>query len=209
MSRTRTLSALSALVAFAAACGGAATEDDMGEAQAMVMDVEAPECYLARGTVEEAEARVSPLSRTEFTLSGAPALLCYGAPSANGRQIMDSLFVYGSPERIGANEPTTLHLTAPAIVGDVALEAGSYTIYAIGTADEWEIFINPNYQRWGVPISDEVRATEIGSFMATPMATDGMVETMNYRWEPTDETMGNLIFEWENTAVAIHVMAGG
>ena len=209
MPSKRTLYSLLILPAITLACAQGeepAAEDDMGAAQEVAMDLEAPECYLARGTREEAEARVSPLSTTAFDLGAGQGLLCYGAPSANGREIMGALLTYGGPERIGANEPTTLHLNVPATVGGVALEPGSYSLYAIANADEWEFFLNSNYQRWGIPINEEVRATEVGSFTATPAAIDEMVETLRYRWDG-DSNMGNLILEWENTQVAIHVMA--
>ena len=36
---------------------------------------------------------------------------------------------------------------------------------------------------------------------------DEYVETLQYRFEPTaDGAMGNLVLEWENTRVTIHVM---
>lgn len=189
-----------------AACSG---EEDMGEAQAMVQNVEAPECYIARATLEEAEARPSPLRQTTITLGDSQALLCYGAPSARDREVMGGLLKYGQPERIGANEPTTIHLTSAASVGGISLEPGSYSIYAIANADEWEFFINTNWQRWGIPLNDEIRATEVGSFTATPTAIDEMVETVTYSWEPNEDgTMGEIVLEWEHTQVRLPVHAG-
>ena len=89
--------------------------------------------------------------------------LCYGAPSARGREIMGGLLVYGQPEPIGANEPTTTHLHAPATVGGVELEPGSYSIYAIADEDEWEFFIDTmvgalTYRMAPVEIADLVGA---------------------------------------------------
>jgi len=197
-------------ILVAACAAPEAGDEDMGEAQAMEQSVEAPECYIASGTLEEAQALPSPLTQTEITFEGGRGLLCYGAPSARGREIMGGLLVYGQPERIGANEPTTIHLTAPAAVGGVSLEPGSYSIYAIANEDEWHFFINSNWQRWGIPIDAEVRATEVGSFTATPTATEEMVETLTYRWEPNAEnTMGDVVLEWENTRVKFHVHPDG
>lgn len=206
---TLRLPALMLAATVLAACSGDG-EDDMGEAQAMVQNVEAPECYIARGTIEEAEARTSPLRQTELTFAdGHSGLLCYGAPSARGREVMDGLLKYDQPERIGANEPTTLHLTGPATVGGVSLQPGSYSIYAVANADEWEFFINTNWQRWGIPINDEIRATEVGSFTASPMAIGELVETVTYSWEPNEDgTMGEIVLEWEHTQVRLPMHAG-
>ncbi len=206
-----TLPTLVLSATLVAACAAPdAGEQDMGEAQAMEQNVEAPECYVARGTIEEAQARVSPLSQTEIGFEGGQGFLCYGAPSARGREIMGGLFVYGQPERIGANEATAIHLTAPASVGGVSLEAGSYSIYAIANTDEWEFFINSDWQRWGVPISAEVRASEVGRFTATPTAIEEIVEMLTYRWEPNAEnTMGDIVLEWEHTQVRFPVRPEG
>lgn len=184
-----------------AACGGGDSTDDAAAGEMEMAVAEAGlECYIARGTMAEAQERPSPLTTTRFELNGSEALLCYGAPSARGREIMGGLVVYDQPERIGANEPTTLHLSSAATVGGVALEPGSYSIYAIPGADEWEIFINSNWERWGIPIDESVRSGDVGSFTATPEETDEFVETLQYRWED-----GALLLEWENTRVRIPV----
>ncbi len=206
-----TLASLVLSASLLVACTAPDTGDqDMGEAQVVEQNVEAPECYVGRGTIEEVQARLSPLRQTEIGFEGGQGLLCYGAPSARGREIMGNLLAYGRLERIGANEPTTIHLTAAASVGGVSLEPGSYSIYAIPNADEWEFFINSDWQRWGVPINDEVRASEVGSFTVTPTALEEMVETLTYRWEPNAEnTMGDIVLEWEHTQIRFHVGPGG
>jgi Protein of unknown function (DUF2911) len=206
MRRFSTLPALVLGGLVLAACAG---EEAMDEAASSEMDVASGdplECYIARGTMAEAQDRPSPLRETEFAVGGHDGLLCYGAPSARGRDIMGGLLVYGQPERVGANEPTTMHLTGPATVGGVSLGAGSYSIYAIPAEDEWEFFINSNWERWGIPIDNAVRASEVGSFTAEPEAIENYVETLQYRFEATsDNTMGDVILEWENTRVKFHI----
>jgi len=207
MRRITTLPVLLAGGLILAACA-----DTMEEADTSEMDVAAGDdvaCYIARGSLAEALDRPSPLSQTDFSVGDHSGLLCYGAPSAKGRDIMGGLLVYGQPERIGANEPTTIHLTGPASIGGVSLEAGSYSIYAVAGMDEWEFFINANWQRWGIPIDDVVRTADVGSFTAAPEAMDELVETLSYRFEPTaDGTMGDMVMEWEHTRVKFHMHPG-
>ena len=208
-----------------ASAGGESGEVSMSSA------VTYPECRIApaterypqRGTPEEVSGRPSPLLDVTVDYENGVGRLCYGAPSANDREVMGGLVPFESPWRAGANEPTTLHLTAPALLGTipgedesfmaldpVALEAGSYSLYAIPGENEWEIFVNPNHERWGVPITDEVRSTEIGSFKVVPETTDEMVETMSYGYYPNSEnTMGNISMMWENTRVRFHLHPGG
>jgi len=200
---------LPAFLLILAACGGEAMEEAAPSEMAVAAG-DALECYLARGTMAEAQERPSPLRETRFSVGGNDGLLCYGAPSARGREIMGGLLVYGQPERIGANEPTTIHLAGPANVGGVALEPGSYSIYAVPSADEWQFFINSNWERWGIPIDGSVRASEVGSFTVAPEEMEEFVETLTYRFEPMSEnTMGDVVLEWENTRLRFHVHPGG
>ena len=166
----------------------------------------APEiaCYLTATPAEAAE-RPSPLGEIVLTFGDRAAKLCYGRPSANERTVMGELVPFESPWRMGANEATAIHLPFAAEIGGVALEAGSYSIFGIPGESEWEIFINGTAERWGVPISDEVRAEDLGSFSRPATASAEMVETLTYTWEAHGEGMGHIVMEWENTRVEIPV----
>ena len=153
------------------------------------------ECLIMGENIEE---RLSPLQEVRFAYEGGGGLLCYGAPSARAREIMGGLVPFGELWRGGANEPTTLHLSASATLGDISLDAGSYSIYMIPGESEWEFFVNSNFERWGVPIDDDVRSTEIGSFTVTAGSTYEMVETLLY-----EHMEGHLMLSWENTQVHI------
>ena len=142
-----------ALLSMLAACGGqdaAMDEPEGGAPPAAAPQAAAPSgggglsCTLQGATLEEARARVSPHQSLSFNLGSNQALLCYGAPSVRGREIMGGLVPYGEPWRMGADEPTTLHLSSRANVGGVALQPGSYSLYAIPAANQWQIFINSN-----------------------------------------------------------------
>jgi len=201
------------VVLVSTACGGTSSdaapmEDAMAAAP---VTLEAGGCYLQGATLEEAEnTRPSPLQQTEIVFEGGAARLCYGSPAAAGRIVMGALVPFGDLWRSGANEPTTIHLTSPASIGGVALEPGSYSLYAVPGESEWEFFLNTNFERWGIPISDEVRGTEVGSFTTTPTLIDESVERLSFRYEVNNEnTMGDLVMEWENTQLRFHVHPGG
>lgn len=166
-------------------------------------------CYLARGTVEDAANRPSPLGATVITLGGEEAKLCYGRPSAKGRAVMGELVPMGAPWRTGANEATALHLPFAAEVGGVDLEPGVYSLYTVPGEGEWEIVLNGAHERWGIPINDEVRGQDVGSFKRPAESTDEMVEALTFRWESHGEEMGHLIMEWEHTRVEIPIHKEG
>ena len=112
---------------------------------------------------------------------------------------------FGRPWRMGANEPTTLHLGFAATVGGIALEPGSYTLYAIPTEDEWTIVINGKTDRWGIPIDDKVRAADVGSFPVTPAPLDHPVEQLTFTFQPSGSRGGDLVYAWEKRTFRIPI----
>jgi hypothetical protein len=113
---------------------------------------------------------------------------------------------YETPWEMGANEPTTLHLPFPARVGTVDLQPGSYSLYAIPGQDEWTIVVNGNPNRWGVPISAEVRAADLGSFSVTPQVSARPVETLSFTFRPNGPASGALVYAWERLTFSIPVI---
>jgi len=166
-------------------------------------------CFLRGATAEEAAARPSPLGRLAFTLGDADGFVCYGRPSANGREVMGALVPFGEPWRLGANEATSIHLSAPATIGDVAVEAGAYSIYAIPGETEWQFVVNGQVERWGIPINDEVTAANVGTVTRPVTATEAPVEQFTVSYVSHGDTMGHLVFEWENTRVELPLHTAG
>lgn len=168
------------------------------------MGQEAPACrWTASG--EELTGRASPPDSASVALGGGTAKVCYSAPSIRGRQIMGGLVPYGEPWRMGANEPTTLHLPVAAEVGGVRVEAGSYALYAIPGESEWTIVLNSDPARWGIPINDQVRANDVGSFTVQPEAIDEAVERMTIEMESAAGGAARVVLEWENTRVSFPI----
>lgn len=189
-------------VFFVAGCGGGSGEGEMAEAGEAEEGMVATEAAAGLNCVVmgDVEGRQSPLQEVRFSAGGGEALLCYGAPSARERVVMGDLVPFGEPWRVGANEPTTVHLSVAASFGGVPLQPGSYSLYAIPGESEWAFHLNSNFERWGIPIDDAVRATEVGRFTAMPSATAEMVETMTF-----EQVDGQMRFSWENTQIDIPI----
>jgi hypothetical protein len=146
---------------------------------------------------------------TVIALGGQEAKVCYGSPSVKGRTMFGDLEKFGQPWRLGANEATALHLPFAAEVGGIDLEPGSYSLFATPGEDEWEIFVNSTFERWGIPLNDEVTAANVGSFNRPTAATEDLVEQLTFRWEAHGDDMGHLVIEWENTRVEVPMRKGG
>ena len=112
------------------------------------------------------EGRKSPLDSLTFTVAKQPVKLCYGRPSSRGRTMIGGAAVpYGKLWRTGANEPTIFFTP-------VALDAspgsrvppGTYSLYTVPGATEWEIIVNRSTTQWGEEsnYTPEVQAQEVG-----------------------------------------------
>ena len=167
-------------------------------------------CWL-RGetTPEQATERPSPLGAVAIEMHGQTAQICYSRPSASGREIFGALVPFGEIWRTGANEATQLHLPFKAQIGGVDVEPGVYSLYTIPGENEWEFFLSSNYQRWGIPVTDEVRNAEVATASRPVTHMDEAVETFTIRYESHGGMMGHLVFEWENTRVELPIHHGG
>lgn len=209
---TRTLPLMAAAL-LAGACGSAEEAPEAAEAPAeaaltaaeVTAAVEGLECFLNNSTMAEAAERPSPLHQEPIVLGRDVGKVCYGAPAARDREIMGGLVPFGELWRVGANEATALHVPFAVNVGGLALEAGSYSLFALPGETEWQFFVSPIWERWGVPITDEVQASALGSFMVTPATSDEMVEVLEYSWEASGPNAGTLTLAWENTRLPIPV----
>jgi len=160
-----------------------------------------PACAF-RGAPSALAERPAPLDSVLVAFGDGVAKLCYGRPTAGSAIRVGGEFPHGSPWQMGANEPTTLHLPFPAALGSVELQPGSYSLYAIPDVEAWTIVVNGNPNRWGVPISAEVRAADIGSFRVPTTMLTQPVERLTFRWEGGGDS-GVLVYEWERTGLSI------
>lgn len=201
------------LAVLSGACGPASDSEaeSSGEAAAGG-DVAAAEasidlsCWLRDGATEaEAAERTSPLGQTEIALEGHMGRICYGRPSARDRVVEGGLIPFGEPWRVGANEATAIHLSFPALVGGVELQPGSYSLYAVAGEFEWEFFLNSEAERWGIPINEDVMASNVGSFTGLPRTLTEPVEQFTINWHTHEGENGHLVMEWGTTRVEIEV----
>jgi hypothetical protein len=162
-------------------------------------------CWLQRGTMAEAAERPSPRDSAVVSLGDAEVKICYGAPSARGRQVMGGLVPYDAPWRAGADEATSLHVPFRADVAGVVVDPGVYSLYTVPGNESWEIALNGTVERWGIPITPAVVEADIGRGTAAAEPMDEMVERLQYRFEPTGEGAADLLLEWERTRVRIPI----
>lgn len=162
-----------------------------------------------RGTAAELATRVSPLDSAQVRLPGGTIKLCYGRPSIRSRQVMDSLVPYGTPWRLGANEPTRLFLPFAAEVAGVRARRGTYSLYVVPRATAWEIHLNRAVDRWGIPIDSVVTHQDVGMGTVPVEPLSQPVEQLTIRFGPVAGGATELVVEWEKTRVRIPIRKAG
>lgn len=167
-----------------------------------------PPCWV-RGDAADLELRASPFDSTSVVLEPGPVKVCYSRPRKLGRPIMGRLVPFGEPWRLGADEATAIHLPAAGTVAGVALEPGWYSLYVIPGQEEWRIVVNAEVRRWGIPIDDEVRRSDVGTGTVPVESTDELVELMTIRMERRSASAADLVVEWDRTRVRVPVILSG
>jgi len=160
-------------------------------------------CWV-RGERSDLDIRISQLDSISTVLEGFPLKICYSRPRALGRPIMGRLVPYGEPWRLGANEATVLHTPVPLMVGEVRIEPGEYSLYAIPDSTEWQVVVNDTIRRWGIPISRDVRAADLGLTAVHVESLLEAVELFTMRFERTSAAV-DLVIEWERTRIRLPI----
>lgn len=199
------VAAAAALLPLASLPATPATGPDGAPREAAIQ--EAPACQF-NASGEELTGRASPPDSSSVALGGHMLKICYSSPRKRGRDVFGGLVAYDRPWRLGANEPTTLHVTAPISVGGVELSQGSYAVYAIPGEESWEIVFNDATERWGIPIDASVRENDVGSASATPASTESTVENMTLELTSADGG-ATLSMAWDDTRWSVPIEAAG
>jgi len=147
--------------------------------------------------------RPSPPASASCDLGGGATITTdYSSPRMKGRKIYGGLVPFGEVWRAGANEATTFVTSAAVKVGGTAVPAGSYTLFAIPTADKWTLIINKHTGEWGVPYKYE--SEELARVPMSVSKLDAPVENFTIAYDKSGSGC-TLRMDWENTRAAVSV----
>ena len=149
--------------------------------------------------------RKSPHDSASVAMDGGTVKVCYGRPHQNGREIMGKLVPYAEPWRVGADEATAIHVPFRASIAGVNVEPGWYSIYAIPGEKQWQIVVNSDAQRWGVPIDAGVQAKDVGKGMVTSEHSATPVEMLTIALTSALPTKATMDIAWADTHVRVPI----
>lgn len=147
---------------------------------------------------------LSPPAQATVSLDGKPITIDYSAPSARGRKIMGALVPYDKVWRTGANAATTLKTPVNLHIGDLAVPAGTYTLYSVPSEAGWKLIVNKQTGQWGTQYDEK---QDLGRVPMQTTEVSSPVETFAIHFEKTSGKQTELHLTWEKTDVSIPVSA--
>jgi hypothetical protein len=128
----------------------------------------------------------------------------YSRPSVKGRTIFGGIVPYGAVWRAGANQSTKISFSTPVKLDGNEIPAGSYSLFAIPSEQEWTIIISKNVNQWGA--FQYTNKDDLVRFPVTPVTLrDTSVETMAFEFNHIRDESAMLELIWDKTVVPIRL----
>ncbi len=142
--------------------------------------------------------RASPRASVSQTVGMTDVTVTYGRPSVHGRRIWGELVPYGIVWRTGADEATTISFSDDVTIGGRRLPAGTYSLHAILSKDEWTLIINKVSRQIGSyeydPSQDALR------IQVKPQPAD-FQELLTFSFPRVTQTSAVVVLHWEKIKV--------
>jgi len=131
--------------------------------------------------------------------------ILYSRPFKKGRDVWGGdLAPYGEPYRLGANETTEIHFYAPVKIGDQVVPAGRYTLGAIPTADNWEVFFSLDVDGWGVYAYKPER--NVATITVPTSSVEEVIENFSISLYEASPGTVHMKMGWDKTVVEVPII---
>jgi hypothetical protein len=157
---------------------------------------------LLLASVSIAQQPLSPPATATATINGKKLTIAYSAPSIRGRKIMGGLVPYGQVWRTGADNATTFQTDADLDLGGLKVPKGTYTIYTLPGASEWQLIVNKQTGQWG---TEYHQPQDLGRVKMALAQTPAPVDKLKIELLSTGGNKGLLKMTWERTDVSVPI----
>src|SRR5689334_6970947 len=177
-------------------------------------------CFAVAATAQVTLPRPSQKASVMQRIGVTDVTITYSRPAVKGRQIWGdplpeqakvkgeatldnqnerpkgaAIAPWGHVWRVGANEATTFVVTDDVLINGQKLPAGSYSIHAIPTKDEWTIIFNNTADQWG---SFDYDATKDAlRVKVKPQWLQTNEELLSYNFDPVTADSATVNLRWE------------
>lgn len=127
----------------------------------------------------------------------------YCRPNKKERAIFGSLVPYGQDWRLGANEATEVTFYQGVQIGDVAIPAGTYTLFAQVYPDYWIVKVST--ERFIAGTNNRDVTQDIAAVMVPTTSVPKVREAFTIGFQKVDENNVNMVFEWDQTRAVLPI----
>ena len=132
--------------------------------------------------------------------------LTYSRPGIKGRQVFGAgseLAPYGKPWRTGANAATKIHFTDNVTIGGKTLDSGSYVIYTVPNAGQWDVVFSKGT---AYPGSEGFKESDdVVRLKAAAATIKDKIETFTMQFANLKNESCELHLRWGNTDVTVPI----
>jgi hypothetical protein len=149
----------------------------------------------------------SPAATVNGEHDGLAVSVKYCQPYKKGRLIFgeekdEALVPYGKYWRLGSNESTEISFNKDVTFAGQPVKSGTYRMYAIPTADSWQVVLNSELGKWGYSEPD-YKLDVVKVSVPVQKATE---EKEQFTIDLSNQASGlNLDLLWDNTKVTVPI----
>ncbi len=154
----------------------------------------------------------SPVAKESATIGGKTITIDYNSPGVKGRAghifAKDGLISHDPHYpvwRAGANAATTLHTDSDIMIGDLAVPAGTYTLFVnISDPSSWVLIVSKQTGEWGLNYDS---TKDLGRTKMTTSAAPAPIENLKYTLTDLGGGKGTLTLAWEDVSASVPLEA--
>jgi hypothetical protein len=146
----------------------------------------------------------SPLQTVTQAFGLGELKIEYSRPGMKGRTVFGDLVPYGKIWRTGANQATKITIGDDIKINNIPLAAGTYALYTIPDAGEWDIMFYKDLTLAG-NVADYKTENEALHFKVRPFSMNDVMETFTIGVNDITNTSCKLDLQWERTRVSIPI----
>lgn len=140
----------------------------------------------------------SPPKIVNASVNGKDITISYSAPYKKGREIFGGLVAYDKVWRTGANDATTIEVSADVMIAGNTLKKGTYALFTIPNEDTWTVIFNEEAKQWGS--YDYTKDKDVFRFEVKPKTVS---ETEQFEISLSPEGMVSLA--WDTTKISFEI----
>ncbi len=145
--------------------------------------------------------RASQRASVSQTVGLSEVSITYSRPAVRGRNIWGELIPYGIVWRAGANEATTISFSDDVTIDGQKLPAGTYSLQAILSKEQWTLIFNKVARQWGSfdydPSQDALR------ILVKPRPAE-YEELLTFSIQRVTQSSADVVLQWEKIKVSFN-----